>query len=445
MDAKKILVIDNDVACNKLITEELSRIGCELICCYTAQEGLMIACSAEVNLIIVSVELSDENGFVTCAKLKKNPRTVDIPVFILSSAESTTAFEQHRQLPVHADGYFLKPLDIETLIQNMLDIFSEIDAYNASLAEPAADAAASDEMIDVSAPESEAPASDDSGALRAIGIEGDFGEIDVSDEDGLGFDGDEMVSVEMENISSNQDAVELPEEVDVPEPVIESAPAPAPVSAPEPVAAPVQTLSGIRPAPVAPIPKVGKPVAPVAPIPKPGMPTPGAIGHGLPNRAPVPRPGMPTPAPSNIPAAGSVSNAAEISRLNAELASLKSELASKDAEIASIIASKDAELAARDAQINDYAAQANQYADQTNDYFAKANEYAAQANQYADEIDALHAENEALRVENEAFRQQLDEADARIQNMVVEFQNMRAAQNDALREAVEKISALIRE
>ena len=123
---RKILIIDADMDFLNSLSSDLRAAGYEVETSSFAAAGLEKA--PGVSLVIVSVELPDQNGFVVCSHLKGNPATASIPVFITSSADSTAAFERHLNLANHADGYFLKPLDVAAMLQEMTAIFVEIAA-----------------------------------------------------------------------------------------------------------------------------------------------------------------------------------------------------------------------------------------------------------------------------------------------------------------------------
>ncbi|MBQ4358638.1 MAG: response regulator, partial [Proteobacteria bacterium] len=114
---KKILIIDSDENLLNSLAQDMIAAGYEPIAVPTAQEGISHA--SEASLIIIAVELSDQNGFVTCGTIKRNPETAHIPVIITSSAASTAEFERHYNLPVHAERYYFKPLDIPALLQDI--------------------------------------------------------------------------------------------------------------------------------------------------------------------------------------------------------------------------------------------------------------------------------------------------------------------------------------
>ena len=349
---RKILIIDADMDFLNSLSSDLRAAGYEVETSSFAAAGLEKA--PGVSLVIVSVELPDQNGFVVCSHLKGNPATASIPVFITSSADSTAAFERHLNLANHADGYFLKPLDVAAMLQEMAAIFAEIDAGYAMGAEASEPGYAGAEMIDVSDPAEEVAASDDSEVIKALSVDDMnlFGDIDANELSGA------------EVLGFNEPAAPAPVSA-APAPV-SAAPAPvsaapAPVSAaPAPVsAAPVSSVSAAPKLP----PRAGSPAAtglpsigasPAKPVAeKPagqatitGMPA-SKSGQGLPRIPAKPANFSTTISNSRIPVSGdfkrpsasisSVSQtaipAADLSRLNDEITVLNNEITVLKSEI----------------------------------------------------------------------------------------------------------------
>ena len=209
---RKILIIDADMDFLNSLSSDLRAAGYEVETSSFAAAGLEKA--PGVSLVIVSVELPDQNGFVVCSHLKGNPATASIPVFITSSADSTAAFERHLNLANHADGYFLKPLDVAAMLQEMAAIFAEIDAGYAMGAEASEPGYAGTEMIDVSDPAEEVAASDDSEVIKALSVDDMnlFGDIDANELSGaevLGFN-ESAAPVSAAPVSSVSAAPKLP-------------------------------------------------------------------------------------------------------------------------------------------------------------------------------------------------------------------------------------------
>lgn len=171
----KILIIDSDVEFLNKMSAELKAANYEVTIAENAAEGLAMAANAA--LIILAVELPDQNGFVVCSQLKRDAVTSETPVFITSSADGTEAFEQHLNLANHADGYFLKPVDTNAMLQEMEAILEDVRLMQAERA------ASNDEMIDVSSNVAEENSADDSEVIRALSAEDMslFGEIDAQD------------------------------------------------------------------------------------------------------------------------------------------------------------------------------------------------------------------------------------------------------------------------
>ena len=336
---RKILIIDADMDFLNSLSSDLRAAGYEVETSSFAAAGLEKA--PGVSLVIVSVELPDQNGFVVCSHLKGNPATASIPVFITSSADSTAAFERHLNLANHADGYFLKPLDVAAMLQEMAAIFAEIDAGYAMGAEASEPGYAGAEMIDVSDPAEEVAASDDSEVIKALSADDMnlFGDIDANELSGaevLGFN-EPAAPVSAAPVSA----------------------APAPVSAAPVSAAPVSSVSAAPKLP----PRAGSPAAtglpsigasPAKPVAeKPagqatitGMPA-SKSGQGLPRIPAKPANFSTTISNSRIPVSGdfkrpsasisSVSQtaipAADLSRLNDEITVLNNEITVLKSEI----------------------------------------------------------------------------------------------------------------
>ncbi len=249
MSSRTILVIDNDTATTEEIRALVAPDGHQTIACATAAEGKALALSVMPDLCIIAVELPDTNGFIVCSALKKDPQTAEMPIFITSTAETTDAFNAHLQLDVHAEGYFLKPLNKEVFLANINEQFKyldEVEAYYAAeqaAQEQAAEeqtAADEDEMIDVSQATDDIP-SGTSEELKAIDIDGVdiFGEIDTSDveeEDGLSFEVDDALDAKNFKLESQvNDVVDLdaniPDLTEEPAQVTAAAPAAANLNA----------------------------------------------------------------------------------------------------------------------------------------------------------------------------------------------------------------------
>lgn len=327
---KRVLIIDADLNFLSAVGREVQNAGYEVLTANSAAAGLAQIQNAD--LIVVAVELPDQNGFVVCSQIKRNPNTEFIPVFITSSATTTDAFEHHLTLSNHADGYFLKPLDVPALIREIQAIFAEVDASAyANGAQPQQD----QDMVDVS-DDMNMPQDDDSEVIKALSVDDMslFSDIDAKD-----LMGDDPA---FDEVDVNSDAAAPAEQ---PAPAMAQKP-PAPKPAPQPAATlprampPRPGLGGLPPRPSV----AGLPAAPASPTPSPTL-------TGMPAAKPAPaapissvnpalsgaRANMGVIGQKPISAISNVSQtaipAADIARLNDEITVLKNEITVLKSEI----------------------------------------------------------------------------------------------------------------
>ena len=114
-----ILIIDNDPSTLKLL--KALKLDKELTFHHepSGAKGLERANEEKTDLIVLSVELKDINGFMVCKKLRESATLKRIPVIVVSAAVGEKEFQQHKKLKTRADVYLTKPLDGRELISIM--------------------------------------------------------------------------------------------------------------------------------------------------------------------------------------------------------------------------------------------------------------------------------------------------------------------------------------
>lgn len=83
----RILIVDDSAVVRSVLSKELLRSGVEVTQAENGQQALDIALCKEFDLIITDVEMPEMDGIELCRKLKSNPRTLQIPIVILSSLD----------------------------------------------------------------------------------------------------------------------------------------------------------------------------------------------------------------------------------------------------------------------------------------------------------------------------------------------------------------------
>ena len=447
---KTILIIDAEVDLLNSLGQELAQSGYKALVASNAQEGLALAPSAD--LIIVAVELPDQSGFAVCSNIKRNPNTAHIPVFITSSETTTDAFERHLNLANHADGYFLKPLDIATMLDEIAVIFEEIDAANAANTQNAANAQ--------NAPSEQSAQADAANAPAAQSPNDEMVEMNVQ-EDEPGADSEVIKTLSLDDMSLFEeiDSSTLDDTSSAPfvdSPVVQDS------SILPPPKASTHDLGGLATAPSpAAAPRAIGQIAGKSPLAKPGSPAsklPSTL-KPLPTRAPAsslpqspktgtspfskltlttslsgaraasePKSGTSRSLSGTFSTVSSAAiSAADISRLNDEITVLKNEI--------SVLKS---EITARDNRITMLQSQCDALTSRAQNAESIAETLRAEAEQMGSEFDAIAMGSE----EKDAQLQHLIASDAQKTHEIEELQNKLSAKNEMLKELAEQMNAL---
>ena len=115
MDKKKIvLLIDDEMDYCALLKMHLSFIGnFEVVCAGNGNDGLKLARRIKPDIILLDVIMPGLDGFAVLEKLKKDDKTISIPVIMLSGLDEDNARIKAAQL--YDESYITKPVDIYQL------------------------------------------------------------------------------------------------------------------------------------------------------------------------------------------------------------------------------------------------------------------------------------------------------------------------------------------
>jgi DNA-binding response OmpR family regulator len=124
MEAKKILVVDDDPDILDAVTWILESRGYQVVTARDGLEGLATLKSENPDLMILDLLMPKMDGFAVCKELQ-DPRWSkyrDIPVLILSSVREEASrrryeLETGRELDV--DDYVEKPMDPNLLLERV--------------------------------------------------------------------------------------------------------------------------------------------------------------------------------------------------------------------------------------------------------------------------------------------------------------------------------------
>lgn len=112
-----ILMIDDDVDLNSLVTEYLGRYGHRLLTATTAARGMAELRREAPDLVILDIMLPDTDGLTLCREIR---REFDIPIIMLSARGEVT--DRILGLELGADDYLAKPFEPRELVARIQSV-----------------------------------------------------------------------------------------------------------------------------------------------------------------------------------------------------------------------------------------------------------------------------------------------------------------------------------
>jgi two-component system KDP operon response regulator KdpE len=106
----KVLVIEDDVALNRLLSLHLHALGYEVTSAQGGAEGLRLAGESAVDLVLLDVMMPDIDGWEVCQRLRA---ASDVPIILLTA--KTLQQDIIRGLMLGADDYIKKPFNLHEL------------------------------------------------------------------------------------------------------------------------------------------------------------------------------------------------------------------------------------------------------------------------------------------------------------------------------------------
>jgi len=110
---KKILIADDDNHVHEMLTVVLSSDEFEIMHAYDGQETVERVDEELPDLVVLDIMMPIKDGRDICRDLKKNPKTKDIKILMLSARDQQ--FDRILGLEVGADDYETKPFSPDHL------------------------------------------------------------------------------------------------------------------------------------------------------------------------------------------------------------------------------------------------------------------------------------------------------------------------------------------
>lgn len=113
----KVLVIEDDEDIQELLKYNLDKEGYQPFQALSGEAGLKAAGKKEPDLIILDLMLPGLDGLEVCKQLKKNPKTENIPVIMLTAKGEES--DVVTGLELGAEDYMTKPFSPKVLIARL--------------------------------------------------------------------------------------------------------------------------------------------------------------------------------------------------------------------------------------------------------------------------------------------------------------------------------------
>ena len=115
----RVLVVDDDPEIVTFLATLLELEGIESQVATSATAALGILQHALPNLVLLDIAMPDRDGLDLCRALKKDPRTREVPVFVVSARPGKDVVE--RALAAGAEEFIRKPFENTELIARIRD------------------------------------------------------------------------------------------------------------------------------------------------------------------------------------------------------------------------------------------------------------------------------------------------------------------------------------
>ena len=126
MTQRRVLLVDNDRAFHRLLSEQIGPYGFEVVPASPADPDVLGKVKElDPALLIIAVDEPDKVGYSLCNKAKKGV-AAHLPVILATATVSPEGFANHRKLKIHADEYLdkrsLSPDEVLGKIDNLVGL-----------------------------------------------------------------------------------------------------------------------------------------------------------------------------------------------------------------------------------------------------------------------------------------------------------------------------------
>lgn len=124
MDKKiKILVSEDNPDIRKILVMRLEINGYDVIQAQDGEEAVDKIKKESPDLVILDLMMPKMSGFEVCRMIKFDDKYKDMPIIVLSALDQQA--DREKAIEAGADAYFIKPFDLELLLNKIKSLVSE--------------------------------------------------------------------------------------------------------------------------------------------------------------------------------------------------------------------------------------------------------------------------------------------------------------------------------
>ncbi len=125
MADKTILYVEDNLANRILVRRVLEAEAYTVLEAANAEEALQIIQNTPLSLILMDINMPDLDGYTLTGKIKQLPEMRNIPIVALTA--NVMKGDRERSLEAGCDGYIQKPIDVDTLPQQIASFLREVE------------------------------------------------------------------------------------------------------------------------------------------------------------------------------------------------------------------------------------------------------------------------------------------------------------------------------
>src|SRR5262245_11941404 len=116
----RVLVVDDILANVKLLEARLSAEYFDVLTAYSGPEALAVLENEHVDVVLLDVMMPGMDGFEVCRRIKSSPRTMHVPVVMVTALDQTA--DKVQGLEAGADDFLTKPVDDIALVTRVKNL-----------------------------------------------------------------------------------------------------------------------------------------------------------------------------------------------------------------------------------------------------------------------------------------------------------------------------------